>query len=61
MNNYNASSTSKTEKDNKLQKSDKSISFILNTILQVHLRLARHNIYFPDVCLPKSSQCLRVT
>ena len=29
--------------------------------LQVHLKLAMHNIYFLDICLPKSSQCFSVS
>ena len=27
----------------------------IDTILQVHLKLAMYNIYFLDICLPKSS------
>ena len=55
MNTYNASSTWKAVKDNKYQKSDKNTSSTIDTILQVHLKLAMHNIYFLDICLPKSS------
>ena len=43
-----------------MQKSDKNTSIIIDTILQVHLKLARHNIYLLDICLPKSSQCFSV-
>ena len=61
MNTYNASSTWKAGKDNKEQKSDKNTSSIIDTILQVHLKLAMHNIYFLDIWLPKSSKCFSVS